>query len=45
MNEGIRGCRSVSMSVARLVGYRSEPGFSRAFRGILGYPPKQDKAR
>lgn len=38
------GARTVA-EVARLVGYRSEPGFSRAFRNLLGYAPSQDKPR
>lgn len=38
------GSRTVA-EVARQVGYRSEPGFSRAFRNVLGYAPRQDKPR
>jgi len=38
------GSRTVA-EVARQVGYRSEPGFSRAFRNVLGYAPRQDNPR
>ncbi|HET9625058.1 MAG TPA: AraC family transcriptional regulator [Kofleriaceae bacterium] len=41
----LRGGSRTVAEVARQVGYRSEPGFSRAFRNLLGHAPRQDKPR